>query len=200
MRTMLKTLLTAAVLAGMAAPAAAQSLKLNPRVGLYAPLTDLGDAGSTIGTITTDRSGTLAYGLGVELAFPVFPVNIRANLDYVTGSEVSLDDGSVTTTTEREVIMLAGDLVFRPLPRLILIEPYFFAGGGIRQYDFDVPEVEDVSDPMLHLGGGAELGLGPLTLNGEVGDYISWYEPQPGADSEIQHDLFVSIGLVLGLL
>ncbi|MFW5951482.1 MAG: hypothetical protein ACOCVZ_05135 [Gemmatimonadota bacterium] len=207
MKATLGAALVAACLVGLAAPAAAQvpgvELTLNPRAGLYIPLTDLGDAGSIMGSMVTEQSGTLALGLGAELRF-AGPVGVRANLDYATGSEISAE--GLGETVERTVVMLAGDLVFRPLPRLVVVQPYLYAGGGLRQYDFDFAtpqdagELEDASDPMIHLGGGLELGLGPLAVNAEIGDYISWLEIREGADSELQHDLFVSVGVVLSLL
>lgn len=182
-----------------AAPAAGQALKINPRVGLYVPLTDLGAAEATAGEILAERSGSLALGLGVELAF--LPLNIRANLDYVTGAEVS-EDG-VDEPTSSKILAVSADLMIRPLPRIIIIQPYLFAGAGLRQYDFDpadpsVSQLRDANDPTIHLGGGADLSLGPIALNAEIGDYLSWYAVQD-ADTELQHDLFVSIGLILGL-
>ena len=101
------------------------------------------------------------------------------------------------------MLAVAGDLVLRPLPKLILIQPYVFAGGGWRQYDFDVSNtaaLDDAGDPTVHLGGGLDLTLGPLALNAEVGDYLSWYAIQADADDELQHDVFVTVGLVFGFL
>lgn len=202
MRTILKSALVAACLMGMAAPAAAQApgleLKLNPRVGLYVPLSDLGQATSAV---VAEKSSSLALGLGLELGLVGLPFNVRANVDYKTGSEVST--AGVTQTLEPKLLAIAGDLVFRPLPKLMIIQPYVFAGGGLRQYDFDTEHtqaLEDASDPTVHLGGGLDLTLGPLALNAEISDYISWYEIQAGEGSEIQHDMFVSVGIVLGLL
>lgn len=202
MRAILKSALAAGCLLGLAVPAAAQApgleLKVNPRVGVYVPLTDLGDAGGAVGTVVSEQSGNLALGLGVELDLAMLPFGLRANVDYATGSRISAP--GLGDPVDRTVIMLAGDLIFRPLPTLILVEPYLFAGGGMRQYSFDRETLDDLSDPMVHLGGGLDLSLGPLALNAEVGDYISWLELQEGADSEMQHDLFVSLGIVLGLL
>jgi hypothetical protein len=204
MKSILKSGLAAACLLGIsatvAAPAQAQLLEVNPRVGLYAPLTDLGEAGSTASTIVADRAGSLALGLGVELGF--LPLPIRANLDYVTGAEVS--EEGVGEPTEAKMLAVSADLMIRPLPRIIIIQPYLFAGAGLRSYSFDpaagaVSQLEDANDPTVHLGGGADLSLGPLHLNAEIGDYISWYEIQAD-ETEMQHDLFVSIGLVLGIL
>ena len=196
MKAILKTALAAACLLGMAAPAAAQAVKLNPRVGAYVPLTDFTEVTSGI---ETERTGSLALGLGAELGLVGLPFNIRANLDYVTGSEIDAA-GTAIDGVDTKILMVAGDLVFRPLPKLILIQPYLYAGGGLRQYDFDTDNteaLEDASDPVIHVGGGLDLSLGSLALNAEIGDYISWYEVR---DSEAtQHDLFVSVGLVLGL-
>lgn len=205
MRVIPKLVLAAASVMALSVPAAAQApgvdLTLNPRVGFYVPLTDLGDAGGELGTIVSEKSGNLALGLGAELNLGVLPVGLRANIDYATGSEVTPE--GIGESTERSVFMLAGDVIFRPLPTLILIQPYVFGGGGVRRYDFDTGDVaalDDASDPMIHLGGGLDLTLGPLALNAELGDYISWYEVREGADSETQHDLFVTVGLVLSLL
>ncbi|MGK7311930.1 MAG: outer membrane beta-barrel protein [Candidatus Longimicrobiales bacterium M2_2A_002] len=201
MKTILETVLAAACLLTLAAPAAAQApgveLKLNPRVGAYVPLTDFSEVTSGI---DTERTGSLALGLGAELGLGGLPFNLRANLDYVTGSEIDAA-GTTIDGVDTRILMVAGDLVFRPLPKLILIQPYLYAGGGLRQYDFDTDDtqaLEDASDPMIHLGGGLDLSLGALALNAEIGDYISWYEVQD-SDSETQHDLFVSVGLVFGL-
>ena len=203
MSSVLKTALAAACLLAFAAPvppAQAQSIKVNPRVGLYVPLTDLGELTTTAGTVVAEKSGSLALGLGVELGLGG-SLGLRANTDYVTGSEIQAD-GSVSEGTEAKMLVVAGDLVYRPLPRLIVVQPYLFAGAGLRQYDFsedNTQALEDASDPTIHLGGGVDLSLGSLGLNAEIGDYISWYEAQEGSDAVTQHDMFVSIGLVFGL-
>ena len=198
MKSILKTAIAAAFLLGMATPATAQALKLNPRVGAYVPLTDF--PGTTSENLIVERTGSLALGLGAELALAGLPFNLRANLDYVTGSELEAA-GTTLDGVDTKILMVAGDLVFRPLPKLILVQPYLYAGGGLRQYDFDTDNtsaLEDASDPVIHVGGGLDLSLGSLALNAEIGDYISWYEVQD-SDSETQHDVFVSVGLVLGL-
>jgi hypothetical protein len=135
----------------------------------------------------------------------MLPVGLRANLDYATSSSVDLEDGSIGDTNETTVLGLVGDLVFRPLPRVVVLQPYLFAGGGIKQYDFSwddggVGSLETESDATVHVGGGVDLGLGPMALNAELGDYISWFEPEGAPDSEMQHDLFITLGFTIGLL
>ncbi len=215
MKIVLSSAIIAATLFGMAAPAAAQApgidFRLNPRIGLYEPLSNLGDAPDAVSTAASELGGSLALGLGVEIGVAALPVGLRLNLDYATGSEVKYDNGFETESGyETTVLALAADLMFRPIPKLIIAQPYFFAGGGLKQYDFEptstdpVGTFEDTSDFTAHLGGGLDVGFGPLSLNAEVGDYISWWESQNpldvDADSEIQHDLFVTIGFVIGLL
>lgn len=199
MKTIVKTALALACLLGLSAPAAAQALKLNPRVGVYAPLTDLGNAGSTASDIVANRSGALALGLGAELRF--LPLPIRLNVDYVTGAQV--DESGVSDPTDAKMLAVSADLMLRILPRIIIVQPYIFAGGGLRQYNFDptdasASDLKDANDPTIHLGGGLDLKLGPLNLNAEVGDYISWYQVQAD-QNDMQHDLFASVGLIFGL-
>lgn len=187
--------LAACCLALVAAPADAQFLKVNPRIGLYVPLSDLGEAAGQ--TVALDNS--LALGLGLELGVPILPFNVRANLDYASDVAVTyegLDEEAARTT----VLAVVADAVFR-LPRMVLLEPYLFAGGGLKQYDFDTDDASsfsDSSDPTLHLGGGLDLGFRSFTLNAELGDYVSWFELQDG-DSQVQHDVFLMIGFSVGM-
>ncbi|HEM46495.1 MAG TPA: hypothetical protein ENO23_05555 [Alphaproteobacteria bacterium] len=175
-------------------------IRLNPRIGLYTPLTSLGE----VGTETFELDNSLAVGLGIELDIAALPFGIRANMDYATSSSVDLEEGSINETNETTLLAVAGDLVFRPLPRLAVLQPYLFGGAGLKQYDFSWEdtsreEFEDASDFALHVGGGLDFGLGPLALNAEVGDYISWFEPEGAEDSEMQHDLFLMLGFSIGM-
>lgn len=207
MRALMKSVLTAGCLLLLAVPARAQApgvdIRLNPRIGLYTPLTDLTDASSTIEAAKLDNS--LAIGLGIEFDFAMLPVGLRANLDYATSSSVNFENSSINDTNETTLLALTGDLIFRPLPRVVVLQPYLFAGGGIKKYDFSwdaasVETIENDSDPTIHLGGGLDFGLGPLALNAELGDYMSWFKPADGEDSTMQHDLFVTVGFSIGLL
>lgn len=191
----------------LAAPLHAQApgidIRLNPRIGLYEPLSDLGQIGEAGSGVVAEMGGSLALGLGLELDIMMLPVGFRLNMDYATGAEVSRSDG-VGEPTETTLLAVVGDVMFRPLPKLVLVQPYLFAGGGLRQYDVSdattTSSFRASSDPTLHLGGGLDVGFGPLALNAEIGDYISRYELTEGGDSETQHDLFVTIGFSIGIL
>jgi hypothetical protein len=199
MRTIISGTLIAACIAFGTVPADAQILKATPRIGMYLPAADLGELDGE--SISMDNS--LAVGLGLELALPLLPFNLRANLDYATGTSVAsaregLDSVDMTDAT---LLALAADAVFR-LPRALVLQPYVFVGAGIKQYNFDTTAPDtfaEGSDPALHLGGGLDLGLSGLSITLELSDYLSRFELVDGS-SELQHDLFLSLGLSLGLL
>lgn len=207
MRRLTNSAIAAACLFAMAAPLQAQApgidIRLNPRIGVYTPLTDLGEIQVNGTTVNPEMAGSLALGLGLELDLRL-PVNVRLNLDYATGSEIrSTGVGVDFAPFETTLLAVVGDLVWRPLPRGVLWQPYLFGGGGLKQYDVTdatVATFEAESDPTIHIGGGLEFGLGPFGLNAEVGDYISWYELQENTDSEMQHDIFVTVGFSIGIL
>lgn len=200
MRSFVTAVLVGAGLLAAVAPTAAQvpgiELKLNPRIGVYVPLTDLGELGGE----TFELNNSLAIGLGAELQLAGLPFGIRGNLDYATSSTVSAD-GVEQEGSDLTLLALAADLVFRPLPNIILFQPYLFAGGGVKQYNPEDESGNTTTDPTVHLGFGLEVGFGPLALNAELGDYISWYELTDASDeSEMQHDLFITVGIAIGLL
>ena len=184
-------------------------LQLVPKIGFYAPVSDLAEAAAVGSDIREDREGSLAVGLGVELALPFSPVDVRVGFDYVTNSEITFDEGVGTTESqvEQQMLALTGDLVLRPIPRLLVLQPYLLVGAGVKRYDFEFQDAgggveafdDSTTDFALHGGLGFDLGLGPLALVVEASDYISWFEPEGADDSEMQHDLFLMAGIRVGL-
>lgn len=213
---MRSTMTVVAALAGaalFAAPAAAQvpglELTVLPKVGFYSPASDLAAAQDALGEVVDDRGGSLALGLALELGVPLTSLGVRVGFDYVTGSEFTYEDeAAVEATAEQTMLAITGDVVLRPIPRLVVVQPYLLAGAGVKRYDFSFDEdagtdietafPESETDFTVHAGIGIDLGLGPIALVAELSDYISWYET--GADeSEMQNDLFLMAGVRLGL-
>lgn len=195
MRSFMSAAIAGACLAALAIPAhaSAQGLKVNPRVGVYVPLTELGELSGE----TVELNNSLALGLGVEFGVPFLPFNVRANIDYASDASVTTEglDRDAGRTT---LLAVVGDAVLR-FPRAVLVQPYAFAGGGLKQYAFDTDrpeEFRDSSDPTVHLGAGLDFGFSGFSLNAEVADYISWYELR-GGDSTLQHDVFLTIGVAV---
>ena len=122
-----------------AGPGAAQvpgiGLELVPKVGFYTPAADLATAAGALGEIVDDRGGSLAVGVALDFSAPLAPVSFRVGFDYVTSSEFTYADttgaGGLEATGEQTMLALAGDVVLRPLPRLLVVQPYLLAGAGV---------------------------------------------------------------------
>lgn len=203
--------------ASTGAPLAAQlpgvGLELVPKIGFYTPAADLEAAATAAGAIIDDRGGSLALGLALDFGVALAPVSFRVGFDYVTGSEFSYADttgAGFEASGEQAMLALAGDVVLKPLPRLIIVQPYLLAGAGVKRYDFSFSDVDPGSDVeevfpdsqtdfTLHAGLGLDLGLGPIALVAEASDYVSWFEPEGADGSEMQHDIFIMAGVRVGL-
>jgi hypothetical protein len=191
-----RIVVAAVVLIAGGRPAFAQipgiDVHLGARAGLFSPLGKIGEDSS--GRETTVSPG-LAFGASVEFDIPLSPINVRANVDAAMGRSIEVE-GQEVPGSEVDIIAITGDLVFRPLPRVIF-QPYLLAGAGIKRYTLEGgPEPE--TDFTGHLGVGGDLKLGALSVFGEVSDYISKFDGVP--DSHLQNDVFVMVGFRIGLL
>ena len=168
-------------------------LVLSPRAGLYTPLGDLQEGS---GTTTKLKSG-LALGASLELDLPIL-IGIRATLDAALDRDVETGGQS---NLQADVVNIVGDIVLRPLPRLVVLQPYLLAGAGVKKYTFrdEFDNSTSTSDFTGHIGAGLDLKVGPLGIIGEVGDYISSYEAGAG-NSKLQHDVFLMAGFRIGML
>ena len=185
------------MLVGMSAPAYAQlpgiNINLGARAGAFMPMSALVD--DALGEVKL-KSG-LGIGAHIELDLPLSPINVRANVEAALGAKVE-EDG-VETGDEVDVIALTGDLVFRPLPRIVVVQPYFLAGAGIKKYSAE-GAVEDENDFTGHIGAGVDFKLGPLAVLVEANDYISSFKVGDAGESKLQNDVFVAVGFRIGML
>jgi hypothetical protein len=196
------TLLPAAVLAAvlaaaLAVPAAGTAqgvnLQLVPKAGISVPMGTLGD-NSEIATAP-------ALGVAAELTLPALPVSLRANLEYGHTADIVERSHAETVLGEATILAVTGDVVLRPLPPTAVARPYVLGGAGIKSYDIAVapaagPELRDVEGTTrrwaLHVGGGLDVRVGPLSFVLEVSDHISTFPV--GGDSRVQHDVFGMLG------
>lgn len=132
--------------------------------------------------------------------------------EFITGCE--------SVGMDARFFAVTGDIVVRPRMAAGRAQLYFLIGAGIKRYEFAgincvpvgdpdleaVCEVFDVladtqTNPTVHLAVGLDLGLGPLRTLVELGDYMSRFHPEGvEASGEIQHDLFLTAGLRVGVL
>lgn len=210
MRTVTKAVLAAVtLLVAGAAGASAQRIQVVPRAGVFVSGSSLGEVREGTEAIKADLEGGLGVGLGIEFGMPLSPFGFRAGFDYATDSKISASGiNEASGEAGAKLLAVAGDLVFRPLPRLLVVQPYLLAGAGVKRYDFEVSELgsgaenifsESQTDFALHGGAGLDVSLGAIALRAEVSDYVSWFELGSGGEKEMQNDVFATVGLRITL-
>jgi hypothetical protein len=185
------------VLGAVALPAEtqAQGITFTPQIGVYIPGDDFESVRSGADSVRVNKEGALALGLNVDIGF------LRGSIAYASAATLN-GSGSQGEVGEGKLLAAAADLVLRPIPRLLILQPYLIAGAGMRRadYDYDSDGVgnafpENESDFALHAGIGADVKLGPIGISAEITDFISKNED----DKWKRHDAFAFVGLKLGL-
>ena len=163
---------------------------ITPMIGGYVPAGSINQVTSGAQTVATTRQGTLSLGGNLDLGF------LRGTVDYVSGT--TIQDASRTTLGKGNMLAAAGDVVIRPLPR-ILVQPYLIAGAGEKFYRYD--ENTSFLNPgtqrafAWHGGLGADLMLGNVGAVAELTDFVS-----KGSDAKWDaHDAFMMVGMKLRL-
>lgn len=206
-RSILPAAATAALAAILTAAPAAAQLRIIPQVGLYTPFTEL--PSPRAGVDELKKKSTLAFGAALELGQPD-KVSFRVNVLHATDSEIPVVDVGCQSDCARSTVSTAtATLALRPLPNLILVQPYLLAGGGVKRYDFTKDDLQDeglravLNDQNQltgHLGLGAQVNLGVMRVVGEISDLLSGYDTadDTGESDQLQHDVFFTVGLVFG--
>jgi hypothetical protein len=181
--------------AAMLAPVAAQAqgISVTPSVGMYIPASDLYQLRDDATQATIDKEGTFALGMNIDFGM------LRGTIAYASGAQIN--QRGVTNQEnigDGKLLAIAGDLVLRPIPRLIVIQPYLIAGAGFRQENYSYNDSgvagampADQRDFALHAGLGADIMLGRFGVVAEFSDFITKDEE----DKWAQHDGFGFVGL-----
>ncbi len=176
--------------------ARAQSITISPLVGVYTQANSLDQLRAQADTISIKRQSALALGANVELGF------LRASLNYVSGATIQAKSGTSITGDlgKGQILMGAADAVLRPIPRIVIFQPYALAGIGFKKFDYDINQtslgtVKSNSTAAFHAGLGADLMFGGLGVVAEVTDYISQGEPDAAGKKQLQHDAYGMLGL-----
>src|SRR5688572_12422026 len=181
--------------AAMLAPVAAQAqgISLTPSVGMYIPASDLYALRDGATQATIDKEGTFALGMNIDFGV------LRGTVAYASGAQIN--QRGVTNQEnigDGKLLAVAGDLVLRPIPRLLIVQPYVIAGAGFRQENYSYNDSgisgampADQRDFALHAGLGADISLGRFAVVAEFSDFITKDEE----DKWKQHDGFGFVGL-----
>ena len=170
----------------------AQVVHITPAAGVYIPASDLYSLRDEAQQITVEKEGTFALGFNVEFG------KLRGSVAYASGAQLNQRGvQNRDAVGEGKLLAVAGDVVLRPLPRL-LVQPYLIVGAGLRRedYSYENDGVADAlpkeqSDFALHAGVGADLMLGRIGIVAEVTDFIT----KDQEDKWDQHDAFGFVGL-----
>ena len=175
----------------LAAPAVAHAqIAITPMVGGYVPAGTINQVTSGAQTVATTRQGTLSLGGNLDLGF------LRGTLDYVSGT--TIQDANRQDLGKGNILAAAGDVVIRPLPR-ILVQPYLIAGAGEKfyRYDQNTSFINSGTQRAFawHGGVGADLMLGSVGAVAELTDFVS-----KGGDAKWDaHDAFMMVGMKVKL-
>jgi len=198
----LKRLAIGAIAFGIAAiPAgvgAQGGVSITPMVGAYVPAGSFGEIREAANDLERERESTFGLGLNAEIGW------LRASLAYATGAQIN-ESGVANRNNLGEGSVLVGTAaaVIRPIPRLLIVQPYLVAGGGFKNQNFNYDDETDVSDAFpedetdltLHVGLGADIALGRFSIIAEISDFIS----QNNEDDWNVHDAFGFVGLKVRL-
>ena len=196
MRKLGPTLLAAALIAVASSENAyAQGIQITPSVGAYIPASGVYELRDAANNARLEKAAALGLGLNVEMGW------LRGSLAYASGATLS-EEGTSGDIGDGSLLAVAADAVFRPIPRLMVVQPYVLGGVGLVRQDYSYdddgtsnPFPDEDSEFALHAGIGADISLGALGIVVEVTDFIT----RDAADDWSHHDAFAMLGLKLSL-
>ena len=196
MRNLGPTLFAVAMIAAALPEGAhAQGIQITPAIGAYIPASGVYELRDAANDARLEKEAALGLGLNVEIGW------LRGSLAYASGATLS-EEGTSGDIGDGSLLAVAADAVFRPIPRLIVLQPYLLGGVGLVRQDYSYdddgtsnPFPDEDSEFALHAGVGADISLGALGIVVEVTDFIT----RDAADDWSNHDAFALLGLKLRL-
>lgn len=181
------------------------TLELTGYAGVILPMSVLGSRDETQ---QADLSTKPAFAAGLDVWFGGgFGLGLMGGLASpdLTLTTADPEGGPADVAELGTVDYLHGEalLVWRPgvSGSGAVLLPHFGAGAGIRRLGFDAATgFEDTTDAVLVLAAGAQVRISDrLHLRLDVRDLMSSFEGGPFESADTQHDLFVHVGLGIGL-
>ncbi len=178
--------------------------------GLLAPLANLapGDPGDATTdpvpapslSVAASVSANAVYMVGRKLGVGVHGTWSRPDVDLerVVGGDPTDDTRRLG---DADFLAGTGELVYRPLaaPGGTTVDPFLAAGAGVRHLSFSDPSLEDSTDPVATVAGGARTDIGGrFHWLLEVRGFFASADPT-GRGSRVQNDVLVTVGVGVGL-
>lgn len=180
------------------------SLELTGYVGALLPLSALGAGDSIRSEFSTRPSfaASLDYWFGGSIGIGVMAGYTTPDLNLTT---VDAGNQQQNIADLGDVDYLHGEalILFRPalVRSAAILLPYI--GAGVGYVDLTMPEgsgFEDSSSLALALALGTHLRVSDrVHMRLDVRDLVSSFEGGPFADGNVQHDVFVQVGVGVGL-
>lgn len=181
------------------------SLELTGYVGALLPLSALGSQGDSIRSEFSTRpsfAASLDYWFGGSLGIGVMGGYTKPTLNLTT-----VDAGN-----QQQNIADVGDVDYLHGEALVLFRPQFtrsaavllpYVGAGVGYVNLTMPEgsdFEDSSGLAFAFALGTHLRVSDqVHLRIDVRDLVSSFDGGPFADGNVQHDVFVQVGVGVGL-
>jgi len=179
-----------------ASGASAQGLTISVTGGGYQQASSFATLKSGIQEMNVDAGSTLSFGGNIELG------SLRLSAAYASGATIE-QHGISGKIGEGSLLAASADLVMRPFPRLLGLQPYLLGGLGFKRTDFDLTgdglpldfkEYKAESKFAFHWGLGADVMFGRIGFMAEISDYVTVSDNAFKA-----HDAFGVVGLKLRL-
>lgn len=181
------------------------TLELTGYTGVLLPMSVLGSLDETQ---QADLSTKPAFAAGLDVWFGGgFGLGIMGGIASpdLTLTTADPEGGPADVAELGTVDYLHGEALLLWRPRIsgsaAVLLPHVGAGAGIRKLGFDADSgFEDTTDAVLVLAAGAQVRVSDrIHIRLDVRDLMSSFEGGPFESSDTQHDLFVHVGLGIGL-
>lgn len=195
MRRLTITSTVAAAMSIAAAPTAGQDIHITPSIGAFHSAHNLNDVRRAARDDRLWDDVPIAFGLALEASI------LRLSAVYATGAAIDADGAGLSGTGrigDGSLFAAAADLVFRPIPRLLFVQPYLLGGVAYKRerFSFDDDALADLlpenrDGHAWHFGIGADLMIGNFGVVAEVTDFVDRDDDAFSGG----HDSFAMIGL-----
>ncbi|HEX7048579.1 MAG TPA: hypothetical protein VF188_00070 [Longimicrobiales bacterium] len=192
---------------GTAGFVSAQTVQIQPGVGVFAPLMPLVEVDDGFHA-DVELDAAPAVGLAVDVVVhPLASVYGGINAAFTRmnhGDALELRDVDSPASSRVNVLFPSAGVLVTPRIGASPIQPRIRLGGGVKVYDFDLFDVKEmVVEPAADLGLGVIAGEGPVSFTAEARWALSRFDPRTlpirliAAEDQTQNDWLFQLGFAV---